>query len=90
MLDAGLVIEARALREFGRGMAVEPANAVGYREAFAFIDGTLDESAMRAQIIRRTWRLTRRQRTWARSLSRCTKIRWALGETAAQVADRVA
>jgi tRNA dimethylallyltransferase len=63
--DAGLVDEARALRErFDPGL---PAfTAIGYRESWAYLDGecTLEEAiALDAQ---RNAQFARRQRTWFR------------------------
>ena len=64
--DAGLIEEARGLRErFDPGL---PAfSAIGYREAWAVLDGrsTLDEAV--AEDARRNAAFAKRQRTWFRS-----------------------
>jgi tRNA dimethylallyltransferase len=64
--DAGLVEEARALRErFDPGL---PAfSAIGYREAWAVLDGTLDREAAIAEDARRNASFAKRQRTWFRA-----------------------
>ena len=64
--DAGLVEEARALRErFDPGL---PAfSAIGYREAWAVLDGRLDRDAAIAEDARRNAAFAKRQRTWFRS-----------------------
>jgi tRNA dimethylallyltransferase len=64
--DAGLIEEARALREqFDREL---PAfSAIGYREAWAVIDGKLDREAAIAQDATRNASFAKRQRTWFRA-----------------------
>ncbi len=64
--DAGLVEEARALRDrFDPGL---PAfSAIGYREAWAVLDGRLSREAAIAEDARRNAAFAKRQRTWFRS-----------------------
>jgi tRNA dimethylallyltransferase len=64
--DAGLVEEAKALRErFDPGL---PAfSAIGYREAWAVLDGRLDREAAIDEDSRRNASFAKRQRTWFRS-----------------------
>ena len=64
--DAGLIEEARALRErFDPGL---PAfSAIGYREAWAVLDGRLEREAAIAEDARRNVAFAKRQRTWFRS-----------------------
>jgi tRNA dimethylallyltransferase len=64
--DAGLVEEARSLRErFDPGL---PAfSAIGYREAWAVLDGQLDRDAAIAENARRNAAFAKRQRTWFRA-----------------------
>lgn len=64
--DAGLVDEAAALRErFDPGL---PAfSAIGYREAWAVLDGRLSREAAIAEDARRNAAFAKRQRTWFRS-----------------------
>jgi tRNA dimethylallyltransferase len=64
--DAGLVDEARALRE--RFDPALPAfSAIGYREAWALLDGRLDREAAIAEDARRNAAFAKRQRTWFRA-----------------------
>ncbi|HEX5015867.1 MAG TPA: tRNA (adenosine(37)-N6)-dimethylallyltransferase MiaA [Candidatus Limnocylindrales bacterium] len=64
--DAGLIDEARALRQ--RYDAALPAfSAIGYREAWAVLDGDLTREAAIAADARRNQAFARRQRTWFRS-----------------------
>ncbi len=63
---AGLIEEARALRErFDPGL---PAfSAIGYREAWAVLDGELSRSAAIALDAQRNNAFSKRQRTWFRA-----------------------
>ena len=64
--EAGLIEEARALRErFDPGL---PAfSAIGYREAWAVLDGELTREAAIAEDARRNQAFAKRQRTWFRA-----------------------
>jgi tRNA dimethylallyltransferase len=64
--DDGLIEEARALRErFDPGL---PAfSAIGFREAWAVIDGELSRAAAIDLVAQRTLAFSKRQRTWFRS-----------------------
>jgi len=62
MLAAGLVAEAVRI-----GPDAVAAGAVGYGEAFAYLDGFLDAGAFRAALARATRRYAKRQATWFRS-----------------------
>jgi tRNA dimethylallyltransferase len=64
--DEGLIEEARSLRE--RFDATLPAfSAIGYREAWAVIDGTMTHDAAIAEDARRNVGFAKRQRTWFRA-----------------------
>lgn len=64
--EAGLIEEARALRD--RFDPWLPAfSAIGYREAWAVLDGTLTEPQALELDIRRNEQFARRQATWFRS-----------------------
>ncbi len=64
--DAGLVEEARALRE--RHDPTLPAfSAIGYREAWAVLDGELTRAQAIELDARRNVQFAKRQRTWFRS-----------------------
>jgi tRNA dimethylallyltransferase len=64
--DAGLIDEARALRE--RYNPSLPAfSAIGYREAWAVLDGRLSREAAIAEDARRNMAFAKRQRTWFRA-----------------------
>jgi len=77
--EAGLVEEARALRE--RYDSALPAfSAIGYREAWAVLDGTLTREAAIAEDARRNLAFAKRQRTWFRTEP---DITWLDGTTEA-------
>jgi len=64
--DAGLIDEARTLRD--RFDPALPAfSAIGYREAWAVIDGRLDRDQAIAEDARRNVAFAKRQRTWFRA-----------------------
>lgn len=62
MLAAGLVEEAERV-----GSDAVAADAVGYREALAYLAGWSTAAELRAQLIRATRRYAKRQATWFRS-----------------------
>lgn len=68
MLDDGLVDELAALRERYRLAPGLPSmRAVGYRQAWRFLDGEIDDEALRATGIAATRQLAKRQITWLRA-----------------------
>jgi tRNA dimethylallyltransferase len=86
--EAGLVDEAKALRE-RYDPALPAFSAIGYREAWAVIDGTMTRDQAIAEDARRNFAFAKRQRTWFRSEP---DVRWldatALPERAALDATR--
>ncbi len=64
-----LLAEARRLR--GRPLSRTARQGIGYREAFAVLDGELDRDELVERIRSRTWRYARRQRSWFRKDPRC-------------------
>jgi len=70
MVAAGLVEEAARLRR--RSLSRTAMQAIGYAEAFAVLDGELDEAELPEAIARRTWRFAKRQRSWFRADPRCS------------------
>ncbi|MBI3432940.1 MAG: tRNA (adenosine(37)-N6)-dimethylallyltransferase MiaA [Hydrogenophilales bacterium] len=68
MLAAGLVDEVKALRRTHALTSDLPAmRAVGYRQAWACLDGEIDLRELREQGIAATRQLAKRQLTWLRS-----------------------
>ena len=67
MLDTGFLDEVRQLRSDPRLHPDLPAiRAVGYRQAWAFLDGRTDAAGFREQAIAATRQLAKRQLTWLR------------------------
>ncbi len=68
MLAAGLVDEVRALRlAHALAPGLPAMRAVGYRQAWAYLDGEIDLAQLREQGIAATRQLAKRQLTWLRS-----------------------
>jgi tRNA dimethylallyltransferase len=68
MLKAGLIDEVKRLRSRYRlTLGMPSMRAVGYRQVWQYLEGELDERAMREQAIAATRQLAKRQLTWLRS-----------------------
>jgi tRNA dimethylallyltransferase len=74
MVAAGLVDEVRQLTSDGGQLSRTARQAVGYREALAYLAGEYAHGEMVARITYRTRRFAKRQGTWFRSLSECTFV----------------
>jgi tRNA dimethylallyltransferase len=69
MLEAGLVEELRALRKrFDLNARLPSMRCVGYRQAWRFLEGEINEKDLRETGIAATRQLAKRQLTWLRSL----------------------
>ena len=71
MFGGGLIAEAEALRRLPQPLGREAAQAVGYREAFAYLDGRVTRDEALRLLRTRSRRLARRQRTWFRQRPAC-------------------
>jgi tRNA dimethylallyltransferase len=71
MIECGLVDEVRGLTANGHELGRTARQAVGYREAIAYLSSEYDRDEMIARIKARTRRFAKRQGTWFRSLSEC-------------------
>ena len=89
MVGAGLVEEVRQLTSVGE-LGRTARQAVGYREAIAYLAGEYDHDEMVARITYRTRRFAKRQGTWFRSLSECRFVDIAGEVDAAAVGVRIA
>jgi tRNA dimethylallyltransferase len=68
MLREGLPDELRRLRRnFDLSPDLPSMRTVGYRQAWSFLEGRIDEAELRAQAIAATRQLAKRQLTWLRS-----------------------
>ncbi len=73
MLDDGLLDETRALVR-GGPLSRTAAQAIGYTEAIAVLDGRLAHADLVETVAQRTWRYARRQRSWFRRDPRGLRI----------------
>ena len=86
----GLVEELRELRRtYALARDLPSMRAVGYRQAWSFLDGEIDRSTLRARGIAATRQLAKRQFTWLRALPARSFDPYADG-TAASVESLVA
>ena len=68
MLEAGLVAELEGLRSrFALDAEMPSMRCVGYRQAWAFLDGAISARELREQGIAATRQLAKRQFTWLRA-----------------------
>lgn len=93
MLAAGFVDEVAGLRARGDLDATMPSmRCVGYRQAWAYLDGVIDQATMREQGIFATRQLCKRQLTWLRSMPERIVIdccEQAAAQHAVQAVERV-
>jgi tRNA dimethylallyltransferase len=90
MLRAGLIDELKELRERYELNADLPSmRAVGYRQAWSFLEGQIDEKALREQGIAATRQLAKRQVTWLRSFRDLLKLDAGGLERAAETFNRI-
>jgi tRNA dimethylallyltransferase len=90
MLAAGLVAELRALRRrYPLRRELPSMRCVGYRQAWAHLDGEIDATALRERGIAATRQLAKRQFTWLRATAATAFDPYAGGVTDA-VIERVA
>ena len=69
MLAAGLVEELASLRSrYTLEPSMSSMRCVGYRQAWAFLDGEIDREGLRSAGIAATRQLAKRQLTWLRSI----------------------
>jgi tRNA dimethylallyltransferase len=69
MLRVGLIDEVKELKKrYDLNADMPSMRAVGYRQAWSFLEGRIDEKDLREQGIAATRQLAKRQVTWLRSL----------------------
>ena len=75
MLRLGLIDEVKGLRMKYRLSASMPSmRAVGYRQVWQYLEGEIDQAAMREQAIAATRQLAKRQITWLRSFPELLRL----------------
>jgi tRNA dimethylallyltransferase len=89
MFAAGLMDEVRGLLgQFGT-LGRTASQAVGYREAIAYLRGETSWQETHRRVKVRTHQFARRQETWFRSLSECRRIEQDASTSAAETAERL-
>ncbi len=88
MFESGLIEEARALLNRADPIASAPAQAVGYREVFDYLEGRITLASAIEQTKTRTRRFAKRQETWFRSLEEIEPVSVA-GEPPEITAERI-
>ena len=90
MLAEGLLDEVEALRKTYALTSDLPAmRAVGYRQAWAYLDGAIDRAGLREQGLAATRQLAKRQLTWLRSWPDAVVLDALADDLDAQAFDRV-
>lgn len=90
MYAAGLLDEAERVRRDYPMWSQTAAQAIGYAEAFAVLDGTLSLKEAKERTVIRTRQLARRQETYLRGQFEVTWICGVVGEPLERLAERVA
>ncbi|MHB1085298.1 MAG: tRNA (adenosine(37)-N6)-dimethylallyltransferase MiaA [Thiobacillus sp.] len=91
MLAEGLLDEVKSLRQrYPLNADLPSMRAVGYRQAWAYLDGEMDMNALREQGIAATRQLAKRQLTWLRSWPDAVGLDALTDELQAQAIGRVA
>ena len=87
MVEAGLFDEVRALLASGLSRDVTAMQAIGYKEALAYLDGAATREEAIAEIKLRSRQYAKRQLTWLR---RDKDIHWYRWEKTRDLADCLA
>ena len=75
MLRLGLIDEVKALKKKYRLSASLPSmRAVGYRQAWEYLEGKTDQATMRERAVAATRQLAKRQMTWLRSFPDLVRV----------------
>ena len=74
MFAGGLVEEVQSLRKLDRPLSKEAAQALGYKEAFAYLDGKTTLAQTVEEVKTRSRQFAKRQISWFRHLSGCRGV----------------
>jgi len=86
MLEQGLVDEVAGLRDKGFSPQLPSMQAIGYRHANEYLDGTISKEQMTSDLIRDTRRYAKRQMTW---FTRQHDLRWHERDRTEKVIDEI-
>lgn len=90
MYATGLLVEAERARTLYPQWSRTAAQAIGYAEAFAVLDGTMSLAEAKERTVIRTRQLARRQEVYLRGQFEVTWIRGESGDTVESLAEKVA
>ncbi len=91
MLALGFVEELRGLRaRYELSPDMPSMRAVGYRQAWQFLDGAIDEKSLRETGVIATRQLAKRQMTWLRSMADVDKFDCLPSDWQERIIDRCA
>jgi len=91
MLAEGLIDEVDTLRRrYALNADLPSMRAVGYRQAWAYLDGEIDLKDLREQGIAATRQLAKRQLTWLRSWPDVVELDCLVDDLGTQAMDLVA
>jgi tRNA dimethylallyltransferase len=86
MLELGLIGEVRRLRErFELGPSLPSMRAVGYRQAWQYLEGQFGLAQLREKGVAATRQLAKRQLTWLRAMRDVTRFDCLADDLAGQV-----
>ena len=89
MFRAGLMEEARGLKQAGFSQNLPALKSIGYRYLYAVIDGKLSPSEATTLMQRDTRRYAKRQLTWLRGRGKAAWVEWGdIAATAQIIASR--
>ena len=89
MLERGLEQEARRVWEMRLPPSAPAARTVGYREWFAYFEGSQPRDSALDEIRQNTRRYAKRQLTWFRAQPEAAWVEAAAGESGPDLADRI-
>lgn len=89
MFEGGLLDEARSLRAAWPQLSATARQAIGYREAFAVLDGAMTAAAAVERTIVRTRQLAKRQMTWFRHQASVDWVPVGEGQSPGWIASEV-
>ena len=90
MLKSGIAAELKRLREeYGLEPGMPSMRAVGYRQTWEYLNGTIGAEALREQGIAATRQLAKRQLTWLRGMNDVTEFDCLSGDLAGMVLEYI-
>ena len=88
MIEAGLIHEVRDLLAAGISADCKPLQAIGYKEAVAFLRGEFDQEEMARLIKRNTRHFAKRQLTWFRGEAELQWVAYPENSATIQIAAK--